>query len=57
MSVELHRPHKPEENQKNFKFFNGKNHTLPGIRTQNLCLAVGSLVLIYLDSVRLKSLK
>jgi hypothetical protein len=35
MSVELHRPPKPEESQKNLKFFNGKNHTLPGIRTHH----------------------
>jgi hypothetical protein len=35
MSVELHRPPKPEESPKNSKFFNGKNHTLPGIRLHN----------------------
>jgi hypothetical protein len=43
MSVELYRPPKPEESQKNSKIFNGKNHTLPGIRTSGL--AVGSLTL------------
>jgi hypothetical protein len=36
MSVKLNRPPKPEESQKNSNF-NGKNHTLPGIRTRNLC--------------------
>jgi hypothetical protein len=39
MSVELQRPPKPEENQKNSKNFNGKNYTLPG-------LAVGTLVVL-----------
>jgi hypothetical protein len=53
MSVELHCPPKPEENQKNSKFFNGKNHTFhSGFEPGTSELAIGSLNHCTIGSVR-----
>jgi hypothetical protein len=40
MSVELHRPPKPEESQKNSKFFYGKTIPYPGLEPRTPGLAV-----------------
>jgi hypothetical protein len=43
MSVEIHRPPKTEESQKNSKNFNGKTIPYPGLESRTSGLAVGSL--------------
>jgi hypothetical protein len=43
MSVELHRPPKPEESQKNQKFSTDKTIPCPGFEPRTSGLAVGSL--------------
>jgi hypothetical protein len=43
MRVELHRPPKPEESQKNSKFFNGKTIHYRGFEPRTSGLTVGSL--------------